>query len=248
MNNISLRNAAVSAELAGMEKEYERYQGLELITDKSDTALKSEITRFENMVSEMGNINLKALEVYDSVEKEYKNLLGKKDMLGKEKEDVLKLMAEIEIRKGELFMKTFDKVNENFKLIFDSLTGKGQAYLLLENPEKPFDEGVRIMVKISGQRFMDIRSLSGGEKSLTALAFIFAIQEYEPASFYVLDEVDAALDKHNSEKLSKLIRKYANNAQYVVISHNDAIISEADTLYGVSMDEHSASNVISLKI
>jgi len=247
-NNISLRNASVTAELAGLEKEFERYQGLEFITDKSDAALKGEITRFENMVAEMGNINLKALEIYDSVEKEYNNLLSKKDMLGKEKEDVLKLMAEIETRKGELFTKTFDKVNENFKVIFDSLTGKGQAYLLLENPEKPFEDGVRIMVKISGQRFMDIRSLSGGEKSLTALAFIFAIQEYEPATFYVLDEVDAALDKHNSEKLAKLIRKYSQNAQYVVISHNDAIIAEADTLYGVSMDEHSASNTVSLKV
>jgi chromosome segregation protein len=248
INNISLRNASVSAVLAGLEKEYERYQGLELIKDKTDQALKSEITRFENLVTEMGNINLKALEVYESVESQYKDLLKKKDLLGKEKEEVLKLMAEIESRKGELFMKTFDKINESFQVIFDQLTAKGKAYLMLENPEKPFDEGVRIMVKITGQRFMDIRSLSGGEKSLTALAFLFAIQEYEPATFYVLDEVDAALDKHNSEKLAKWIRKYSEGAQYVVISHNDAIISEADNLYGVSMDEHSSSNMVSLKV
>ena len=95
---------------------------------------------------------------------------------------------------------------------------------------------------------MDIRSLSGGEKTLTALAFIFAIQENEPASFYILDEVDAALDKHNSEKLAKLIAKYAEKAQYIIISHNDGVISEANNLYGISMNEHGMSKVVSLKI
>jgi chromosome segregation protein len=96
---------------------------------------------------------------------------------------------------------------------------------------------------------MDIRSLSGGEKTLTALAFLFAIQEHEPASFYILDEVDAALDKANSQKLADLIRDYCNKAQYVVISHNDAVISEADALYGVSMQTDAGlSNVVSLDI
>ncbi len=83
---------------------------------------------------------------------------------------------------------------------------------------------------------------------MTALAFTFAIQEYEPASFYVLDEVDAALDKHNSERLAKLVQEYSKQAQYVVISHNDAVISEADTLYGISMNEHGMSQVVSLKV
>ena len=118
----------------------------------------------------------------------------------------------------------------------------------LENPENPFEAGLNIKVRVAGRKFLDIRSLSGGEKTMTALSFIFAIQECEPHSFYILDEVDAALDKHNSEKLSKLIRKYSEKAQYIMISHNDGIISEADTLYGVSMNEHSISNVTSLKI
>ena len=120
--------------------------------------------------------------------------------------------------------------------------------MLLENEEKPFEGGLRVNVRLTGNKFLDIRSLSGGEKTMTALAFIFSIQEYEPASFYVLDEVDAALDKKNSEKLAKLIQSYSGKAQYVVISHNDSVISEANTLYGVSMDEHGMSNVVSLKI
>ena len=83
---------------------------------------------------------------------------------------------------------------------------------------------------------------------MTALAFIFAIQEHDPASFYILDEVDAALDKHNSEKLAKLVRTYSDKAQYIIISHNDAVISEADSLYGISMNEHGISKIVSLKI
>ena len=191
---------------------------------------------------------MRALEVYEEVEKQYNNLAEKKETLGKEKEDVLKMMQEIEGKKKELFMKVFDVVNETFKKFFSMLTTKGEANLVIENEENPFEAGVRINVKIIGSKFLDIRSLSGGEKTMTALAFIFAIQEHEPASFYVLDEVDAALDKHNSEKFAKLIRQYSEKAQYVIMSHNDAVISEADSLYGISMNEHGVSQVVSLKI
>jgi chromosome segregation protein len=158
------------------------------------------------------------------------------------------MMNEIETNKKEQFLKTFNVINQNFKRIFASLFRKGDAYLELENPDQPFEGGLNIKVRLTGNRFMDIRSISGGEKSLTALSFIFAIQEYQPASFYILDEIDAALDKHNSEVLSKLIRSYSDKAQYVIISHNDSIISEADNLYGVTMNEHGISKVTSLKI
>ena len=119
--------------------------------------------------------------------------------------------------------------------------------MTLENEEKPLVGGVDINVKISGNKKLDIRSLSGGEKTMAALAFIFAIQDYNPASFYLLDEVDAALDKHNSEKLSRLIHEYAGKAQYIVISHNDSIITEAHQIYGVSMNE-GISKITSLRL
>ncbi|MBS1266431.1 MAG: Chromosome partition protein Smc [Candidatus Woesearchaeota archaeon] len=248
INNYALKIAAINGELSGLLKEFEQYQGVVIMRKKNISAIKAEITRFENMVEKMGSVNLKALEIYDSVQEEYEELLAKKDKLEEEKADVLILMEEIESRKQELFMKTFDSVNEHFQNIFKRLTTKGKAHLALENPKDVFEGGVRIRVKLTGRRFMDIRSLSGGEKTLTALSLIFAVQEYDPASFYVLDEVDAALDKHNSEKLARLIRKYSQNAQYIIVSHNDAIIQEADNLYGVSMNEHSISKIISLEI
>ncbi|MBI2135219.1 chromosome segregation protein SMC [Candidatus Woesearchaeota archaeon] len=248
-NTLSLKHAEMQAALAGLEQEFSQYEGVKLDLEKNEEQLKGEISKFERMREQIGSVNMRALEIYEDVENEYRILLEKKERLGKEKEDVLKMMEEIEGKKKGLFMRIFDAINANFQKFFTMLTTKGaQATLVIEDEENPFEAGVRINVKITGSKFLDIRSLSGGEKTMTALAFIFAIQEHEPASFYVLDEVDAALDKHNSQKFAKLIRQYSNNAQYVIISHNDAVISEADTLYGVSMNEHGISQVVSLRV
>ena len=248
INLVSLRNAEVKARLAGLKEEFEKYKDAEILKNKDLKELQREINRFEVMISQMSAVNMKALEVYEEVETEYNNLVEKKDSLATEKTDVLTLMNEIETKKKEHFMTTYNQANENFQTIFASLFKKGKAYLQLDNPNKPFEDGLSIRVKLTGNRFMDIKSLSGGEKTLTALSFIFAIQEYQPATFYVLDEIDAALDKHNSETLAKLIKNYSGKAQYVLISHNDSIISEADNLYGVSMNDHGISKVTSLKI
>jgi chromosome segregation protein len=248
MNTGSLENAKISAELAALLQEFQQYEGVPLNKEKDEEQLKREIHRFEIMVEQVGSVNMRALEIYDAVEKEYNSLLEKKDKLSLEKNDVLSMINEIEGKKKELFINSLKSVEANFKTIFSEMSTKGEASLELENEENPFEGGLLIKVRLSGTKFLDIRSLSGGEKTLTALSFIFAIQECDPHSFYILDEVDAALDKHNSEKLGKVIRKYCVKAQYVVISHNDSIISEADNLYGVSMNEFGISNVTSLKI
>ncbi|HIH10876.1 TPA: AAA family ATPase [Candidatus Woesearchaeota archaeon] len=246
-NIVSLRNAEIKARLAGLQEELNRYKDIELIKNKNTTEIQEELTRSEHALTQIPAVNMKALEIYEEVEREFNKLLEKKDSLEKEKTDVLTLMNEIETKKKDHFLKTFDQANENFQKIFSNLFKKGKAYLQLDNPNLPFDDGLSIKVKLAGNRFMDLKSLSGGEKTLTALSFIFAIQEYQPASFYILDEIDAALDKHNSETLAKLIRAYADRAQYIVISHNDSVIAEADTLYGISMQE-GISKVTSLKI
>jgi len=247
MNTLSIELARVGAELSGLSADFVQYEGVELV-EKPDAELVKEIADFEKMSANIGSVNLRALDLYDEAERQYAELVAKKERLVVEKTSVLGLMDEIELRKKELFMVTLVEVQQHFQRIFSQLTTKGVAELELENPEQPFSEGVLIKVKLTGTKFLDLRSLSGGEKTLTALALIFSIQEFEPASFYVMDEVDAALDKHNSEKLAKLIRKYTDKAQYLVISHNDAVISEADVLYGVSMGDHGLSNVVSLKI
>ena len=244
----SVQLAQLRAELAGVVEELKEFEQVEPYKTKSDENIQQEIKEFEKMVDKLGAVNMKALEMYEKVHEEYEKLSNKKEVLSTEREDVLIMINEIDAKKRELFLETFSVIEEHFKRIFLHLSTKGEAFLELENPEDPLREGLNIRVRLSGNKFMDIRSLSGGEKTMTALAFLTAIQEYEPASFYVLDEVDAALDKKNSERLAQMIRSYSDHAQYVIISHNDTVISEADTLYGVSMNEHGISQITSLKI
>ncbi len=237
-----------NSELSVLEVEFEQFEGIELI-DKTEDVLKKELVNFERSLVLIGNVNMRSLEVYESVEKEYVSLVNKKKKLSEERFSVLELMDEIEHNKKDLFNETLHVIDKNFRNIFNKLTTKGEAFLDLMNPDSPFEDGLKIKVKLTGEKFLDLRSLSGGEKTLTALAFLFSIQEHEPAPFYIMDEVDAALDKQNSEKLAKLIRDYCNNAQYIVISHNDSVISEGDVLYGVSMKpETGISSAVSIKM
>ncbi|HLD12887.1 MAG TPA: chromosome segregation protein SMC [Candidatus Nanoarchaeia archaeon] len=247
LNNTNIARAKIVAEYEALQVEFEPFKGISLRKNVSEEELKSEIRKFEHLMQQMGNVNLRALEIYENIDKEYQELLEKAEKLKMEKEDVLKMMTEIESKKKYMFMKTFREIAKNFENIFLSLSTKGEAFLELENKEEPLSAGLDIKIHMAGSKYLDLRSMSGGEKTLTALALIFAIQEYHPASFYLLDEVDAALDKGNSDLLSKLIAKYSQRAQYIVISHNDNVITEAARIYGVTMQEDNVSKVVSLK-
>lgn len=246
--SLSIEVARIKAEIAALEEEEKQYEGAQVFDETDIDKIKRWIWNDQQKLDAIGHVNMKALDTYEKVEQEYTMLLAKKQKLEEEKNTVMNIMAEIEVKKKELFLKIFDVLNDNFKKLFISLSAKGEAYLELENPDSPFDGGAYIKVRLTGKKFMDIRSLSGGEKAMTALAFIFAIQEYSPASFYIMDEVDAALDKKNAERLANLVKRYSDTAQFIVISHNDGVISSADQLYGVSMDEHNISQVVSLKL
>ena len=247
VNTHVIVRAKVIAELEAYEKELEPVKDGAIRDNISIDKLRNEIKHFEKLIVEIGNVNMRAMEIYEDIAREYRSLVEKADKLKLEKEDVLKLMNEIDSKKGEMFTKTYEVIAKNFTRIFSSIAAKGEAFLYLENEQDPLSAGLDIKVKIANNKYLDIKSLSGGEKTLTALAFIFAIQDYQPAPFYILDEVDAALDKANSEKLSKLFATYAQTAQYLVISHNDAIITEAEQIYGVAMQTNGTSKVVSLK-
>lgn len=247
-NLLSLKKVQLEGEKTGLEKQMENYKDVEIIKDANEDKIKREIAKYEKMMEDIGVVNMKALEVYDNIQKEYDSFLEKKKTLEKERGDVLNLIQNLEQKKKDNFLKTYNVIKDNFNRIFSELFPKeGNAYLELEDEQDPFAGGMNIKVKLGTNRYQDLRGLSGGEKSMTALAFIFAIQEYEPASFYVLDEVDSALDKRNCEKLAQRIKRYSKKAQFVVISHNDVMISEADFLYGTSMND-PVSKIISLKL
>lgn len=258
LNTLSINLASVKGRIAGLEEQItqlnieskERIEKIKIEYKETPLKdLKKNLSKIENVIRNLGTVNLRALEVYDDIKDKFDKLIIKKDKLISEKEEILIIMNEIETKKRDEFLRTYGVVQEKFKNLFSQLLTKGEAYLDLEDKNDPFSGGLLIKVRITGNKFLDIRSLSGGEKTMTALAFVFAIQEYNPASFYIMDEVDAALDKKNAEKLGQLVRKYSKNAQYVVISHNDGVIKQADYLFGVSMNQKdNISKVVSLRV
>lgn len=242
---VKIAVAKASAELETMNNNFKQYEGVKLV-EATRQELEERMHKNEVSLQAMGTVNLRALEVYDSVKLEYDKIAEKVSVLQKEKEDILKIIEEIDKKKKKAFMDVFNAINKGFADNFLKLGGK-EAYLELENEQDPFIGGIDIVVKLSKGRYLDVNSLSGGERTLVALSLIFAIQEYRPYSFYIFDEIDAALDKRNSERLSSIIKNYIKNAQYIIITHNDSLITEATSLYGVSMQD-GVSKVISLKV
>lgn len=246
INYFKIGKAKLEAERDAVSMEMQEFTGLEIIK-ASFEVLEEKIKKTQETLNQIGSINMRALEVYDGVKKEYDLVEQKVQTLEKEKEEIMKIIDEIDKKKMRSFMKTFRSMNELFTRNFSRLYNKGIAYLELENEEDIFTGGVNIVVKLAKGKYFDVTSLSGGEQTLVALSLLFAIQEYKPYHFYIFDEIDAALDKRNSERLASLINQYMKSGQYIVITHNDAIIMKSNVLYGVSMHE-GVSKVLSLKV
>ena len=246
INNFKIEKAKYDAIVENLEIDILAFAGVELIKASKD-ALIQKLAKTEEIILRIGTVNLRSLEVYDSIKKEYEVVKEKVEIIEKEKQSVLKIIHEIDIKKKKAFLKTLTELNEVFSRNFSQLSVKGRVSLELDNRKDPFEGGVSILVKTGHGKYFDVTSLSGGEQTLVALSLIFAIQELNPYHFYVLDEIDAALDKRNSERLSHLLQKYMKKGQYIIITHNDEIIANATNLYGVSM--HSGiSKILSLKI
>ncbi len=246
INNIRISKAKVDAEVENLEIEILEFPNAEMIKIGRD-ALTEKLAKTQETISRIGSVNLRSLEVYDEIKKEYDSIKDKVDVISKEKEGILKIIAEIDIKKRKAFLKTLEALNEIFSRNFAQISTKGQVSLELENKKDPFEGGVAIQVKTGHGKYFDVTSLSGGEQTMVALSLIFAIQEFRPYCFYILDEIDAALDKRNSERLASLLKKYMQQGQYIVITHNDEIITNATNLYGVSMHE-GISKVVSMQL
>jgi len=244
----SVKIAEVNARITSFEERLRGYANVEVIKNKSVEKLEEETRELEFKIRSFGPVNMKALQTYNEVSKHYAKLKEKYVKLEEEHRKVLSTIQQIEGKKRYVFMQTFTNISNNFSRIFAEISPGGEAKLQLENPENPLEGGVNIIAKPAGKKMTSLSALSGGEKTLVTLAFIFAIQEYEPAPFYFFDEIDAALDKSNSEKLANLIKKYSSKAQFILISHNDEMVSVSDYLYGVSMKENAVSQVISIKL
>lgn len=246
INNHKVEIAKVSAEKESLDFEVQEFGDLEILPGSVEV-LTEKLNKSEQTLSVLGSVNLRALETYDAIKEEYHKVYEKVEKLELERDGILKIIDEIDRKKKRTFMKTFNAINDLFTSNFSQLSVKGKAYLEIENKEDIFAGGVSITIKVGKGKYFDVTSLSGGEQTLIALSLIFSIQEFKPYAFYIFDEIDAALDKRNSELLGNLLKKYIKTGQYIIISHNDSIISSSDILYGVSMND-GISKVLSLDI
>lgn len=248
INNLNIERARFKAEMENLETDMLEFSESEIIKGSRES-LANQLENAKIALSKIGSVNLLSLEVYDNVKREYDSVKDKAEIIDKEKEGILRIIHEIDIKKKKTFLRTLYNLNEIFSRNFAGLNSKGTVSLELENKKEPFEpgSGVQIIVKTGHGKYFDVTSLSGGEQTLVALSLIFAIQEFKPYCFYVLDEIDAALDKRNSERLAELLKKYMQKGQYIVITHNDEIITNATNLYGVSMHE-GISKIVSLKV
>ena len=242
INRIRIKRARLEAELDNLKHEFENYKKSETYK-LSPTVLENKIREAMGAINSLGAINMKALEEYGQQKVVYDELKERVDKLADERNKVLEIIVDIEGRREDVFTKTLEGVRAQFKIVFKDLMGGDSDISLIGG----MDSGLLIEASPVGKKLMNIDLMSGGEKTLTALAFLFAIQKFRPAPFYILDEIDAALDKPNSKKTVELIKKYSSGSQFIVISHNEYTMQSADCVYGVSMND-GESSVVGIKM
>lgn len=209
--------------------------------------INAKIQRLQKKMDELGDVNMRAINDYERVSTRQTEMKEQIETLSKERTQILERMQGYEQMKKEAFMKTYNHLNIHFKESFRELAG-GEGTLILENPEEPFEAGLTIDAQPRDKKRQRLESMSGGEKSITALAFVFAIQKYLPAPFYAFDEVDQSLDGINVEKLANLILTQSKNTQFIVVSHRKPMIESANRTIGVTQKEKGITKVTGVKL
>jgi chromosome segregation protein len=244
LNKLNIHKAKLEAELENARIDVEQYGKMEYIDEKI-SVLQQRIQEVWNELNSMGPVNFKAIEEYEKFKNEFESYRVKYEKILEEKKAVLEMIDKIEEKRREVFFSCLNEIKKHFNEIFNEITG-GEASLELENP-LDLDSGLIIWANPAGKKMLNIDAMSGGEKSLTALAFLLAIQKYRPAPFYIFDEIDAALDKENTIKVAETIRKFSKQAQFLVITHNETTVQYGDVVYGCTMVD-GESKLIGLKM
>jgi chromosome segregation protein len=231
------------------QKELEELPALEEADASTDwTALTEEVATKRAALDAIGPVNMEAITEYDELEQRFAFLTGQETDLLTAKDQILKAIQEINRTTQKLFAETFEQVKVNFQEMFTELFGGGKASLSLMDENDPLECGIDIIAKPPGKQTQTVSLLSGGERTMTAVALLFAIYMVKPSPFCVLDELDAPLDESNINRFIKILKRFQEQSQFVVITHNKRTISIADVLYGVTMEERGISKFVSMRL
>lgn len=205
------------------------------------------VREIDQRIDSMGPVNLDAIQEYDELEQRHTFLEQQNNDLTTSKAELMETITKINATTKTLFAETFEKIRTNFAEMFVELFGGGKANLVLTDEADPLESGIDIIAKPPGKQLTSISLLSGGEKTMTAVALLFSIYMVKPSPFCVLDEMDAPLDESNINRFIKILDRFVGQSQFVVISHNKRTIARADALYGVTMEEHGVSKLVGVK-
>ena len=215
--------------------------------DMSTEELQEKADRMKKRLENLGEVNPTAIEAFQEMKKRYEFILEQKNDLVTAKDSLLQTIQEVEATANQKFLETFNLVRDNFQRVFKTLfTDDDQCDLVLENPENLAESGIDVVAKPKGKRPTSLTQLSGGERTLTATALLFAIYLIKPAPFCILDEVDAPLDDANVGKFTNMIRQFSENSQFIIVTHNKMTMSTVDVIYGVTMQEPGVSKLVSV--
>ncbi|MCU0276926.1 MAG: AAA family ATPase, partial [Acidobacteria bacterium] len=254
-----IRIAAVRKDLFQLEEVAGQELGQELKDIEADAetlqkdaseldAQYNELVAKLNRMRESDRLNFSAEAEFEILEKDHGFLVGQKEDIVKSIADMNAAIARIDSESKESFLTAFSAIQQNFVKNFKILFEGGEADLALTDSENVLEAGLEIQVQPPGKKLQSMRLLSGGEKTLTSLAFLFSLFEYKPSPFCVFDEVDASLDEANIQRFLKFLHQLKNKTQFVIITHNFKTMEEADFIYGISMDEPGVSKMYSMKM
>ncbi len=213
-------------------------------TDLEQEALSEKVAKLKKRLDNYGEINPMAVEAYDEMNERYETIAKQRDDILQAKESLLETIREIEETATQQFLEAFDQVRQHFIHVFQSLfSADDNCDLLLLDPEDPLESDIEIIAKPKGKRPQTISQLSGGEKTLTAIALLFALYLLKPAPFCIFDEVDAPLDDANISKFNRIVKKFSQDSQFIIVTHNKLTMAAVDTIYGVFMAEQGVSGV-----
>jgi len=229
--------------MTDVELENER-KGMQLSRTQEEIRLRN--AKFE--IQQLGSINPLAIEEYKNLKELYEHHKSQKEDIEASKRDIETILENINQESEALFLETFEKIRENFQETFSTLFQGGRATLELTEKEDSLNSGIEILAEPPGKHVQNLRLLSGGEKSLTAIALLFAIYMVKPSPFCFLDEIDAALDEANKLRFCAILDKFKDKTQFIVISHAQSTISRANAIFGVTNEEPGVSKLVSLKL